>query len=62
MADKMEKAKKRKRDPNGSAKPSKRVSIEKDKQIKITLHETDKWAPIIGMPAKSRNYLTWLEY
>jgi hypothetical protein len=52
MADKIEMVKKRKRNPDGSAKPSKRVAIEEDKQVKITLHGADKWAPVIGMPIK----------
>jgi len=49
MADKVEKAKKRKRHTDGSSKPSKRVAIEGDNQVKISIHEVDKWAPIIGM-------------
>jgi hypothetical protein len=49
MADKIEKAKKRKRSTDGSSKSSKRVAIEGDNQVKISVHEVDKWAPIIGM-------------
>jgi len=48
MTDKGENAKKRKRSHDGSSKPSKRVAIEGDKQVKLTLHEADKWAPVIG--------------
>jgi hypothetical protein len=65
MADEVEKVKKRKRNPDGSVKPSKRVAIEENKQVNISLHEADKWAPIIGMPIKFRNQpsliptLTW---
>jgi DNA-directed RNA polymerase I subunit RPA49 len=49
MADRSEKKKKRKREKDGSSKPSKRVAIEGDKQIKISLLESDEWAPVIGM-------------
>jgi len=49
MADKVEKAKKRKRQIDGTSKPSKRVAIEDDQQIKFSVRETGKWAPIIGM-------------
>ena len=49
MADKVEKAKKRKRPADGSSKPSKRVAIDNDKQVHVTLQQADKWAPIIGM-------------
>jgi len=48
MADKAEKSKKRKRQTDGSSKPSKKVAIEKDESIKITLHDADEWAPVIG--------------
>ncbi|KAF8865909.1 RNA polymerase I associated factor, A49-like protein [Acephala macrosclerotiorum] len=48
MADKVEKAQKRKRDTEDSSRPSKRVAIDGDKQIKLSLHETGKWAPIIA--------------
>jgi DNA-directed RNA polymerase I subunit RPA49 len=54
MADRTEKEKKRKRHPDGTSKPSKRVAIEGDKQVKISLHEADKWAPVIGMYFSSR--------
>jgi hypothetical protein len=49
MADRTEKGKKRKRRQEGSSKPSKRVAIEGDKQVEISLHEADEWGPVIGM-------------
>ena len=49
MADRIEKEKKRKRGRDGSSRPSKRVAIEGDKQINISLLESDRWAPLIGM-------------
>jgi DNA-directed RNA polymerase I subunit RPA49 len=49
MADRSEKEKKRKRAKDGSSRPSKRVAIEGNKQIKISLLESDEWAPVIGM-------------
>jgi DNA-directed RNA polymerase I subunit RPA49 len=48
MADKIEKVKKRKRNTDGTSKPSKRVAIEGDKQISVSLQTGDKWAPVIG--------------
>ncbi|CAG8962278.1 hypothetical protein HYFRA_00005333 [Hymenoscyphus fraxineus] len=48
MTDKTEKAKKRKRQVDGSSKPSKRVAIEGDKQVKISFQETEKWAPVVA--------------
>jgi hypothetical protein len=68
MADKVEKVKKRKRNPDGSVKPSKRVAIEENNQVNITLHQADEWAPIIGMPIEFRNHpylvpiLTWKSF
>jgi DNA-directed RNA polymerase I subunit RPA49 len=47
MADKIEKAKKRKRDPDGASKPSKRVALE-DQEVKISLQAAEEWAPIVG--------------
>ncbi len=49
MAERIHKEKKRKREKDGSSKPSKRVAIEEDQQIKMSLVESDKWAPVIGM-------------
>jgi hypothetical protein len=49
MADRSEKEKKRKREKDGSSRLSKRVAIERDKQIKISLLKSDEWAPVIGM-------------
>jgi DNA-directed RNA polymerase I subunit RPA49 len=49
MADKVERAKKRKRDTDDSSKPSKRVAVDDAKQINISLFESGKWAPVIGM-------------
>jgi DNA-directed RNA polymerase I subunit RPA49 len=59
MADRSEKKKKRKREKDGSSKPSKRVAIEGDKQIKISLLESDEWAPVIGM-LKAKTPITHL--
>lgn len=53
MADRTEKEKKRKREKDGSSKPSKRVAIVGEKNIKISLLESDKWAPVIGMFRKN---------
>jgi len=50
MADRPEKEKKRKREKHGSPQSSKRVAIEADEQIEISLLNSDKWAPIIGRP------------
>lgn len=49
MGDKIEKAKKRKRQDGESSKPSKRVAVDGDKQINISVLESGKWAPVIGM-------------
>jgi hypothetical protein len=49
MADKSDTGKKRKRHTDSSSKPSKRLAIEDQKQVKISLQKADKWAPIIGM-------------
>jgi hypothetical protein len=49
MADTADKGKKRKRHTDGSSKPSKKVAIEEDRKIKISLQDGDEWAPIIGM-------------
>jgi DNA-directed RNA polymerase I subunit RPA49 len=49
MADRIVNEKKRKRERNGPSRPSKRVAVEKDKQIKIALVESQEWAPVIGM-------------
>lgn len=57
MSDKTEKVKKRKRQADGTSKPSKRVAIDEDKQIKITLQETEKWAPVVGKCGKEPSYL-----
>ncbi|KUJ19884.1 RNA polymerase I associated factor, A49-like protein [Mollisia scopiformis] len=48
MADKVEKVKKRKRHIDDSSKPSKRVAIDEDKQISVSLLETGKWAPVLA--------------
>jgi hypothetical protein len=57
MAERIHKEKKRKREKDGSSKPSKRVAIEEDKQIKISLVESEKWAPVIGMSSPFRRRL-----
>jgi DNA-directed RNA polymerase I subunit RPA49 len=49
MAEKVNKGKKRKRHTDGSSKPSKKVAIEQDQNIKVAFHEPEKWAPVIGM-------------
>jgi hypothetical protein len=49
MAEHIEKAKKRKRNTDGSLNPSKRVAIEEDKEVKISVQDADQWAPVIGM-------------
>jgi hypothetical protein len=54
MAERIHKEKKRKREKDGSSNPSKRVAIEEDKQIKISLVESGKWAPVIGMSSPVR--------
>ncbi|TVY62726.1 DNA-directed RNA polymerase I subunit rpa49 [Lachnellula suecica] len=48
MADKVEKVKKRKRNADGSSKPSKRVAVEGDTAVKVSVQDTGKWAPIIA--------------
>jgi len=48
MADRPEKEKKRKREKDGSSQPNKRVAVEADEQIEISLLDSDKWAPVIG--------------
>jgi DNA-directed RNA polymerase I subunit RPA49 len=48
MADTIDKGKKRKRRTDGSSKPSKKVAIEEDRKIKVSLQDGDKWAPVIG--------------
>jgi hypothetical protein len=48
MADRTEKEKKRKRREDESSKSSKRVAIEGDNQVKISLQKADRWAPVIG--------------
>ena len=52
MSEHIEKVKKRKRNTDDSSKPSKRVAIEEDKEIRISLPEADQWAPVIGMFAE----------
>ena len=59
MADRSEKEKKRKREKDGSSRLSKRVAIEGDKQIKISLLKSDEWAPVIGM-LKAKTPITHL--
>ncbi|KAE8446108.1 hypothetical protein EG329_012479 [Mollisiaceae sp. DMI_Dod_QoI] len=48
MGDKVEKTKKRKRRADDSSKPSKRVAIDGDNQISLSLLETGKWAPVVA--------------
>jgi DNA-directed RNA polymerase I subunit RPA49 len=49
MAGLVEKGKKRKKHTDGSLRPSKKVAVDGDRNIKISLQKEDKWAPIIGM-------------
>lgn len=49
MADNEETVKKRKRSTDGASKARKRVAIEGDKQVQISLQAADKLAPVIGM-------------
>lgn len=49
MAPTADSGKKRKRQADGLAKPSKRVAVEDRQDVKVRLQEGDKWAPIIGM-------------
>ncbi|KAG9232458.1 RNA polymerase I associated factor, A49-like protein [Amylocarpus encephaloides] len=48
MAENGEKANKRKRNTDGSSNPHKRVAIEGDPKIKISVHPTEKWAPVVA--------------
>ncbi|KAH9215688.1 RNA polymerase I associated factor, A49-like protein [Leptodontidium sp. 2 PMI_412] len=48
MSDKVEKVKKRKRNTDGASKPSKRVAIEDDKQIRVSVSDAGSWAPVIA--------------
>jgi DNA-directed RNA polymerase I subunit RPA49 len=54
MADTVDKGKKRKKHTDGSSQPSKKVAIEEDRNIKISLQNGDEWAPIIGMQHQRR--------
>lgn len=49
MVDKIEKSKKRKKNADGSSRPSKRVAIEDERNVQISLKDGDEWAPVIGM-------------
>lgn len=65
MSDKVEKVKKRKRNTDGASKPSKRVAIEDDKQIRVSVSDAGSWAPVIGtraLEAKTRIWLCILYY
>jgi DNA-directed RNA polymerase I subunit RPA49 len=59
MADKADKGKKRKRNTDGTSKPSKRLALDADKQVKISHHEAEKWAPVIGMNIPSTSNSTF---
>ena len=48
MAEKGDKGVKRKRDGPKSSKPSKKVAIEGDRNIQISVKDAGKWAPIIA--------------
>lgn len=49
MVDTVDKGKKRKKNSDGSSRPSKKVTIEGDRKVKISVQNGDQWAPIIGM-------------
>jgi hypothetical protein len=59
MADKADKGKKRKRITDGTSKPSKRLALDADKQVKISHHEAETWAPVIGMNITSTSNSTF---
>jgi DNA-directed RNA polymerase I subunit RPA49 len=48
MAEKVDKGVKRKRNTQGFSKPSKKVAIEDERKVEISLQEAEKWSPIIG--------------
>ncbi|KAM3068108.1 DNA-directed RNA polymerase I subunit rpa49 [Clarireedia jacksonii] len=48
MGEKMDNDKKRKRDADASSRSSKKVAIEEDRDIKISLQESDAWTPVIA--------------
>ena len=48
MADKVDKGKKRKRHTDVNPSPSKKVAIDDDRKVKISLLDPDKWAPVVG--------------
>ncbi|PQE16479.1 a49-like RNA polymerase i associated factor protein [Rutstroemia sp. NJR-2017a BBW] len=48
MGENTDKNKKRKRDADGSSRSSKKVAIKEDRNIKISLQESDAWAPVIA--------------
>jgi len=52
MAEKVDKGKKRKRPTEESSEPSKKVAIDEDKTIKISLHDADRWVPVVGKEAQ----------
>ena len=54
MEDVDKKVKKRKKHTDGSSRPAKKVAIEEDRKIKISLQKEDEWAPIIGMQTTSQ--------
>jgi DNA-directed RNA polymerase I subunit RPA49 len=58
MGEKTDKNKKRKRDADGSSRSSKKVAIEEDRNIKISLQESDAWAPVIGMYLLSQTLIS----
>ncbi|KAJ8064570.1 hypothetical protein OCU04_006899 [Sclerotinia nivalis] len=48
MADNTEKSKKRKKNADGSSRPTKKVAIEGDRNVKISLNDCDEWAPVVA--------------
>ncbi|QSZ30592.1 hypothetical protein DSL72_000149 [Monilinia vaccinii-corymbosi] len=48
MVDNIEKSKKRKKNADGSSRPSKKVAIEDGSNVKISLKVGDEWAPVIA--------------
>ncbi|KAE9374433.1 hypothetical protein N431DRAFT_437864 [Stipitochalara longipes BDJ] len=49
MSDRTAKQNKRKREKDASSKPNKRVAIEVDEQINVSLLDSDEWAPVIAL-------------
>jgi hypothetical protein len=48
MTDKIEKVKKRKRNTEESSTSRKKVALDEDSKIKISVAEADRWLPVVG--------------